>query len=61
MIKATCIPQWGDMLRSLNGDWLSLHPDPATLPAYTYWTDDFSATTLGRSGRGSMKTPPTGA
>jgi branched-chain amino acid transport system substrate-binding protein len=41
------IPQWGDMLRTLNGDWLSLHPDPATLPVNTYLTDDFSATTLG--------------
>jgi branched-chain amino acid transport system substrate-binding protein len=44
--KGDVLPQWGDMLRSLNGEWLSLHPDPATLPAYTYWTDDFSATTL---------------
>jgi branched-chain amino acid transport system substrate-binding protein len=41
------LPQWGDMLRSLNGDWLSLHPDPAALPVYTYLTDDFNATTLG--------------
>jgi branched-chain amino acid transport system substrate-binding protein len=45
--KGDVLPQWGDMLRSLNGDWLSLHPDPATLPAYTYHVDDFSATTLG--------------
>ena len=45
--KGDVLPQWGDMLRSLNGEWLSLHPDPAALPAYTYWTDDFSASTLG--------------
>ena len=45
--KGDVLPQWGDMLRSLNGDWLSLHPDPATLPAYTYWTDEFNTTTLG--------------
>lgn len=45
--KGDVLPQWGDMLRSLNGDWLSLHPDPAALPAYTYWTDDFTSTTLG--------------
>jgi len=44
--KGDVIPQWGDMLRSLNGDWLSLHPDPTTLPAYTYRTDEFSADTL---------------
>ena len=45
--KGDVLPQWGDMLRSLNGDWLSLHPDPAALPAYTYRTDDFNSTTLG--------------
>ena len=45
--KGDVIPQWGDMLRSLNGEWLSLHPDPAALPAYTYWTDDFDSATLG--------------
>jgi branched-chain amino acid transport system substrate-binding protein len=47
--KGDVIPQWGDMLRSLNGEWLSLHPDPATLPAYTYQTDDFSTPTLGEA------------
>jgi branched-chain amino acid transport system substrate-binding protein len=45
--KGDVLPQWGDMLRSLNGDWLSLHPDPATLPVYSYWTDDFNLPTLG--------------
>jgi len=44
--KGDVIPQWGDILRNLNGEWLSLHPDPALLPAYTYRTDDFSADTL---------------
>lgn len=45
--KGDVIPQWGDMLRSLNSDWLSLHPDPATLPVYSYWVDDFDSPTLG--------------
>ena len=45
--KGDVIPQWGDMLRSLNGDWLSLHPDPATLPVYSYWVDVFDSPTLG--------------
>lgn len=47
--KGDVIPQWGDITRSLNGDWLSLHPDPATLPANSYLIDDFSATTLGEA------------
>ena len=44
--KGDVLPQWGDMMRSLNGEWLSLHPDPATLPVYTYRTDNFASTTL---------------
>ena len=40
--KGDVVPQWGDILRRLNGEWLSQKPDSNTLPVFDFTrTDDF--------------------
>jgi len=34
--KGDVIPQWGELLRSLNGDWLSMYPYPEDMPVYDF-------------------------
>jgi branched-chain amino acid transport system substrate-binding protein len=46
--KGDVIPQWGEMLRSLNGNWMSVFPDPLGLPTFDFSRiDEFDSPDLG--------------
>jgi branched-chain amino acid transport system substrate-binding protein len=46
--KGDVIPQWGTLLRSLNGEWLNMYPYPNEMPAYDFSrVDEFDGTSLG--------------